>query len=156
MRTSIVAGSALAASLAAFAVAAPLQAQLVRADVVVRSGPVRGHVVIDDGYSTYRRPPVVVYERPARVIVVERFRNRGEWRRWKRHGYQQISLYYVDGRYYDRGRSGAREVVVYERNGHYYRDCDDDRYDRNRRRDDDHYRDRDRDRHHDRDHDRWD
>jgi len=154
MRTSIVAGSALAASLAAFAVAAPLQAQLVRADVVVGSGPVLGHVVINDGYSTYRRLPVVVYERPVRVIVVERFRNRGEWRRWKRHGYHQISVFYDDGRYYDRGRPGAREVVVYERDGRYYRDCDDDRYDDRDYRRDDNYRDRDW--HHDRDHDRWD
>ena len=66
MKTSIVAGSLLAA----LSLAAPLRAQQVAADVVLRSGPVAGHVVIGDGYSTYRRP--VVYRAPARVIVVER------------------------------------------------------------------------------------
>ena len=153
MRTSIVAGSAFAASLAAMALAAPIQAQLVSADVVIRSGPVRGHVVVDDGYSTYRRRPVV-YERPARVIVVERIHPREHGRYWKHHGYREVSLFYVDGRYYDRydrHRPGMREVIVYEHDGHYYRDDDRDRYDR---RDD--YRDRDRDRHDNRDHDHWD
>lgn len=127
----------------ALAFAAPLHAQLVHADVVVRGGPVLGHVVVDDGYSTYRRPPAVVYERPARVVVVERFRNRGEWRRWQRDGYRRVTVYYADGRYYDRSRPGAREVVVYERNGHFY-DCDDGvRHDRDSHHDD-HYRDRNR------------
>ena len=60
MKTSIVAGSLLAA----LSLVAPLQAQQVAADVVVRSGPVAGRVVVGDGYSTYRRP--VVYRRPCR------------------------------------------------------------------------------------------
>ena len=155
MKTSIVAGSVFAASLAAMALAAPIQAQLVSADVVIRSGPVRGHVVVDDGYSTYHRRPVV-YERPARVIVVEHVYRHEHIRHWKRHGYRQARLFYVDGRYYDRydlRHPGMREVIVYERDGRYYRDDDRDQYDR---RDD--YRDRDRDhsRHSTHDHDRWD
>jgi hypothetical protein len=152
MKTSILAGSVLAASLTALAFTTPVQAQLVSADVIVRSGPVRGHVVVDDGYSTYERRRV--YEQPTRVVVVERVRGHGRFHNWKRHGYRQVRVYYVEGRYYDRydrHRPGMREVVVYERDGHYYRDRDYDRdYDRDHR---DH---RDRDNHHDRDHDRWD
>ena len=147
MRTSIVAGAALAA----FVIAAPLHAQVVSADVVLRAGPVRGHVVVND--PVYHRPPVVVHERPARIIVVERSRHPGLHRGWQRRGYRQMTVYYVDGRYYDRydhRRPGMRKIVVYERNGRYYRDWDDrdrkdrDRYDRERR-DRDDYRDRDRD-----------
>jgi hypothetical protein len=161
MKTSIVAASVFALS----ALAAPLQAQLVSADVVVRTGPVRGHVVIGDDRSTYHRRPDVVYERPARVVIVERFGRHGHPRHhWKRQGYRQVKVYYVGDRYYDRydvRRPGVREVVVYERGGRYYRDDDDrDRRDYRDRRDD--YRDRDRDRDRDhgrgrgRGHDRWD
>jgi hypothetical protein len=128
MKTSIVAGSLLAA----LSLVAPLHSQQVAADVVVWSGPVAGHVVIGDGYSTYRRP--VVYRRaPARrVIVVERVSQRRHHhaRQWRRDGYRPVTLYYVDGRYYDRyvrGRQDMREVVVYERDGRFYRECDDDR-----------------------------
>lgn len=140
MKISILAGSALTA----LVLTTPLHAQLVSADVVVRSGPVRGHVIIDNNeYSTYRRP-AVVHEGP-RLIVVERFRSHNDFRRWKRQGYRQIKVYFVNGRYYDRevrNVRGAREVVVYERDGRYYRDnCDrDERHDN--------YRDRDRDRDH--------
>ena len=69
-----------------------------------------------------------------RVIVVERTRydRRAEWTRF---GYRPVYLYYVDGRYFERSfnRAGVRQVVVYERGGRYYRECDpDDRYDRDR------------------------
>jgi hypothetical protein len=127
MKTSIVAGSLLAA----LSLVAPLHGQQVAADVVVRSGPVAGHVVIGDRYSTYRRP--VVYRRePARVIVVERVRQHRNQhaRQWRRYGYRPVTLYYVDGRYYDRyvrGRHDVREIVVYERDGRFYREGDDDR-----------------------------
>jgi len=137
MKTSIVAGSLLAV----LSLAAPLQAQRVAADVVIRSGPVAGRVVIADGYSSYRRP--VVYRRaPARVIVVERVYHRQRHLDWRKQGYRPVVLYYRDGRFYERAWPGAREVEVYERDGRYYRDWDDD----NRR--DDRYdrRDRDRDR----------
>jgi hypothetical protein len=126
MKTSIIAGSLLAA----LALTVPLQAQQVAADVVLRSGPVAGHVVIGNGYSTYRRP--VVYRAPALVIVVERLahRHRGFARSWRQQGYRQVVVYYRDGRYYDRyvrGWPEMREVVVYERNGRLYREWDDDR-----------------------------
>ena len=149
MRTTIVAGSALAA----LALAAPLYGQ-VSADVIVRTGPVRGHVAINEGYSTYRHAeprPVVVYERPVRVIVVKRFHSKKYYRNWKRYGYRPVTLYYDDGRYYDRRddrHPGLREVVVYEHDGHYYRDYDDRDH---RRHDHDGDRDDYRDRHHDRD-----
>jgi len=137
MKTSIVAGSLLAA----LSLVAPLQAQRVAADVVVRSGPVAGRVVIADGYSSYRRP--VVYRRaPARVIVVERVYHRQRHLDWRKQGYRQVVVYYQDGQFYDRAWPGAREVTVYERDGRYYRDCNDDhgRSDRYDRRDRDHDR----------------
>lgn len=133
MKTSIVAGSLLAA----LSLVAPARAQQVAADVVVRSGPVAGRVLIGHEYSSYRRPVVVSRAVPARVLVVERahrrHHRRADWR-----GYRQVVVYYVDGRYYDRsdharydrysdrGRPGMREIVVYERGGRYYRDYDDD------------------------------
>src|SRR6185437_11333372 len=118
MRTSMVAGSLLAA----LSFAAPLSAQRVSADVAIRSGPVASRVIVGDGYSTYRRP-VVVYRRvPARVIVVERVyvRHRGALRHWQRRGYRPVTVFYRDGRYYDRyvrGGPPMREVVIYERDG---------------------------------------
>jgi hypothetical protein len=132
MYPRIVAGSMLAGLLAA---ASPATAQDVTADVVFRGGPVAGRVIVGDRYSTYHRPPVVVYRRPVarrvvvveryapRVVVVERvFRHRSP-RAWARHGYRPVTLYYIDGRYYDRWADGwprAREVVVYERGGRFY------------------------------------
>jgi hypothetical protein len=159
MKTSIVAGSLLTA----LSLAGPLAAQQVAADVVVRSGPVAGHVVIGNEYSTYRRPVVyrrapervIVVERIApRVLVVERLHHRKHFhgRNWRAQGFRPVVVYYREGRYYDRyvrGWPTMREVVVYERNGRLYQDCDDrghdddhDRYDRDR---DD--RDREYDRH---------
>jgi len=134
MVVRIVAGSLLASLLAA----APAAAQSVAADVLVRSGPVAGHVVVGNGYSTYRRPVVdrrpvarrvVVVERSApRLIVVERVRVHRSSQAWARRGYRPITLYYVDGRYYDRWNDRwprAAEVVVYERGGRYYvSDCE--------------------------------
>jgi hypothetical protein len=135
MRTSIATGSLLTALL----LAQPAQAQQVLADVVLQSGPVAGHVLIGDAYSTYgrqrviyRRPPVrrVVVEQAPRIIVVEGARYRGQ-AEWRRFGYRPVTLYYVDGRYFDRSfnRAGLRQVVVYERGGRYFRESDrDDRY----------------------------
>jgi hypothetical protein len=165
MKASVVAGALLSGLVL---IASSLQAQQVSADVVIRSGPVAGRVVVGDGYSTYRRPPVVVYERPVarrvvvverygpRVVVVERVHRNKHARHWKRHGFRPVTLYYVDGRYYDRRvgyARGAREVIVYERDGRYYEDCGHDVR---------HHDDRDRDhrgydhRDHDDRHDDWD
>ena len=122
MKTSTLAWS-LVAGLTILAT--PLHAQQVAAQVVVRSGPVTGHVVVDDGYSSYRRPVRrVVEERYApRVIRVERFRHR-HGKHWRVNRYREVIVYYIDGRYYDRiGRDHPRahEVVVYERDGRFYR-----------------------------------
>lgn len=123
MKTVILAGSVLA-SLAL--IAAPLDAQEVSGEVVVRHGPVTGRVGVGNEYSSYgpayRR--VVVVERHApRVLVVKRMRH-GHWKNWRRNGYRQVVVYYIDGRYYDRyyaDRRGVRRVVVYERGGRFYR-----------------------------------
>lgn len=136
MRTSVIAGSLLAA----LSVVAPLHAQRVAADVVLRSGPVAGRVMIGDGYSTYRRPVAVYRPAPVRVIVVERVYRHQRHPNWRRHGYRRVMVYYRDGRYYDRYERGwpaMQEIVVYERDGRYYREYrdDGDRYDRDDRRD---------------------
>ena len=123
-------------------------------------------VVIDNASpsysSAYSRPVRRVAPRP-RVIVVERIivdrdRNkRRDYRWWRSNGYRPVTVYYVDGRYYDRwvDRRGVREITVYRRGNRYYRDWDDnyrshDRYDS---RYDDRYRD-DRSEY-EREHDRW-
>jgi len=122
MKTSIHAWS-LVAGLALMAT--PLHAQHVSGEFVVRGGPVAGRVVVADGYSSYRRPVrrVVVERYAPRVVRVERFRHR-HGKHWKRHGYREVVVYYLDGRYYDRagwGHSRGHAVVVYERDGRFYR-----------------------------------
>ena len=122
MRTTVFAGSLLSALVV---VAAPLKAQLVSADVVVHSGPVAARVAVVDGYSTYR-PRRVVYHEAPHLIVIERAHH-GQVKHWKRHGYRPMTVYYVNGRYYDRWYGptrGLRRVVVYERGGRYYEACD--------------------------------
>jgi hypothetical protein len=104
MKTSIAVGTmAIGLALAA----RPAQAQMVQAGVVIRSGPVYGHVVVG------QPAPVVVYrEPPRRVIVAHPYRPR------------VIVLYYDGVHYYDRwfsGRPGLRRVAVYQRGGRYYR-----------------------------------
>jgi hypothetical protein len=123
MKTSTLAWS-LVAGLAIMA--PPLHAQYVSTEVVVRGGPVTGRVVIADGYSSYRRAVrrAVVERYAPRAVVVERFRHR-HGKHWKRKGYREVIVYYIDGRYYDRlgwSYPRARPVVVYERDGRFYRD----------------------------------
>ena len=124
----------LLAGLVLSAAAAPVHAQRVEAGVVVHSGPVAARVIVRDGYSTYRRPVtrrVIVVERP-RIVVVEKVHRHRPARHWSRRGYRPVTLYYWDGRYYDRRvghRPGVREVLVWERDGRYYEDgCDSDRH----------------------------
>jgi hypothetical protein len=78
-----------------------------------------------------------------RVIVVARINIGGgrghaygrlDERGWRARGYRPVTVYVVDGRYYDRWDDryrghNVRQIVVYERGGRYYRDWDDDRYD---------------------------
>jgi hypothetical protein len=123
MKTAL-AGSFLA-SLAL--ITTPLHGQAVSADVVVSSGPVAGHVVVRDEYSSYQYPRrVVVVERSMpRIIVVERMRRGHHAKHWKRYGYRAVVVYYANGRYYDRryiNVRGLKKVVVYERAGRFYRE----------------------------------
>jgi hypothetical protein len=142
MKSSIVVGGMALGLLLA---ARPAPAQMVEAGVVIRSGPVVGHVVVDEPQ------PVVVYREPAgRVVVVDRYAPRViavetvRWPRgraygWWRHQYRPIVVYYDGARYYDRwftGRPGLRRIEVYQRDGRYYR-WTEDRY---RDRDDRHWR----------------
>ena len=126
MKTSTLAWS-LVAGLAF--TAAPLHAQHVSGEVVVHGGPVAGRVVVDDGYSSYRRPArrVVVERYAPRVVRVERFRHR-HGKHWRRNGYREVIVYYIDGRYYDRAgwdHPRAHEVIVYQRDGRFYTDARD-------------------------------
>lgn len=126
MRTSVFAGSLLSGLVL---LAPPLKAQQVSADVVVRGGPVSGHVVVGDGYSTYRRRAVANHRAAPRAIVIERVHRHRHHRYWKGHGFRQVTVYYANGRYYDRWDGpprGVRRVVVYERDGRYYDVCDHD------------------------------
>ena len=162
MKASVVAGALLSGLVF---VAFPMQAQ-VSADVVLRGGSVAGQVAVGDAYSTYRREPVVyrrpvrrvvVVERPAaRLIVVDRMHRHRPVHYWRRHGFRPVTLYYVDGRYYDRPvhRPYAREVSVWEREGRFYDECDDrGRHDRDHDRDHRNHDHRDHDHHWDHD---WD
>jgi len=149
-------GIALAALLLLPA-AAP--AQHVVADIRIGEGPISGRLFLGDPYGPSAhvvvdaRRRVPEYHRPPahREIVVYRA-HRGEgW--WRSNHYRTVRVWYDADRdyYYDhpyRDGRGLREVVLYERDGRYYRD--DDRFDRNGRWD----RDRDYDRGHDRDHGR--
>jgi hypothetical protein len=91
-----------------------------------------------------------------RVSFRDRGRRNGWFKDFRRHA--RIVVVYYDrrgDRYYDRGgRSGLREVEVYERDDRYYRPDDDDRYDNDGRYGRDDRSDRNRDRDHDRDRDR--
>jgi hypothetical protein len=119
----VVGGVALSLLLAA----GPAHAQVVQAGVVIRSGPVTGHVVVGRP-AVYRRPPrhVVVVSRYApRAVVIERlYLPRGRaygW--WKGRGYRPVVVYYDGRRYYGQWFSGPvlRRIEVYERGGHFYR-----------------------------------
>lgn len=132
-------------------IGAPAAAQ-VRGDVIIHSGPIAGRVIIG---PTYPRPHEVVVYRPLparRVMVVERYaprvvvverghRPHGRAHGWyRRHGYRPATVYYYDGRFFDRvwyDRGYAPDprfqvVVVYERDGRFYAPAggpwDDDRY----------------------------
>jgi hypothetical protein len=136
MCTSAAARSLLAGLVLTVA-AVPLHAQRIEAEVVAYGGPLVGHVIVRDGYSTYRRPytrRVIIVERP-RIVVVERVHRHRSAKHWSRRGYRPITVYYRDGRYYDRWvghRYGVREVVVWERDGRYYHEddhhCDSERH----------------------------
>ena len=106
--------------------ARPAHAQVIEAGVVIRSGPVAGHVVVARPV-VYRVPPrhVIIVDRyPPRAVVVERlYLPRGRaygW--WRGHGYRPVVVYYDGRRYYQRWFAGPtlRRIDVYERGGQFY------------------------------------
>jgi len=125
MRASVVVG---ALAFGILVTARPAGAQ-VEAGVVIRSGPISGHVIVGEPAPVVVYPvprPVVVVDRYApRVVVVEPIYVRRGWSYgwWGRYGYRPVFVYYDGARYYDRwfdGR-GVRRVEVYQRDGRYYR-----------------------------------
>jgi hypothetical protein len=149
MRSSIIAGAAACALLLG---AAPTPAQAERS---VIAAPSATEAVQLSAFAPSAWPGLIVV---ARLNFGSRRANDG-W--WRSNGYRPVTVYYVDGRYYDRwddryrGHS-VRRVVVYRRGDRLYRDWDDDdrgyqnddrgrgRYDNrdDRRYDDRHYDDR--------------
>ena len=139
------------AALALGLVALPeAKAQTIRAEVIIGDPYYRDRVV-----HVYDRPVRRVVHRyyEPRVIVVNRY-HPGRARGHYKHGrdYRAVRAWYDRDRrvYYDGYRSGLREVTVYQIDGRYY---DNYRYDRDRY--DDRYNDRYDDRYDDRD-DRYD
>jgi hypothetical protein len=126
MKPSVVVGGIAFGLLLA---AGPAYAQVIEAGVVIRSGPVAGHVVVVRA-PVYRQPPrhVVVVERyaPRAVVVEPAYIRRGHAAGWWRHrGYRPIVVYYDGRQYYDRWFSGRTlyRVELFERGGRFYR-CD--------------------------------
>ena len=99
MNANVLAGSLLFGLM----LTTPLTAQEAAANIFVSSGPIAVRLVVDHGYSTYRRPEarrvVVVERRAPRVLVVERIPAYRHERIRLRHGYRPVTLFHVDGRY---------------------------------------------------------
>lgn len=116
-------------TLVAMLLPAAAQAQRVFADVRVGEGPVTGHIIIgmpDDGDREHGYHGPRGYTR-YRVVEVSRSPRGGGW--YRSHGYRPVRVWYDDDRdcYYDRynrSRGRVRELVIYERDGRYYRDDD--------------------------------
>jgi len=109
-------------ALAALAVPTVAEAQHVTADIGIRQYPIEAHIVIGQPYFYAPRPH---YHPVYRVVPVYRVHPGYRW--YRHHQYRVARLWYDGdrGRYYDRHDPhvrGLREVVVYERNGRYYRD----------------------------------
>lgn len=120
---SAFAGTMLVGALAG---AAPLAAQ-VQAAVVIHEGPVAAAVRLGRPDFALRAPYavrggyVIAWGRTvARVVRVEPAQVRGhQW--WKRQGYRPTTLWFDGYRFYDRPfrRHDLREVLVFERRGHF-------------------------------------
>jgi hypothetical protein len=88
------------------------------------------------GYATPPGRRVVIERVAPRVVTVEWMAGRmGSREVWVGRGYRPVTLWVVDGRYYDRydpywergvRRPDIRQIVVYERDGRYWRDYDGD------------------------------
>ena len=72
---------------------------------------------------------VVVEHYTTHVVVVESLHGHRSSQAWARHGYRPVTLYYANGRYYDRWSERwphVDELVVYGRGGRYFTsDCED-------------------------------
>ncbi|HET8650257.1 MAG TPA: hypothetical protein VFL95_09465 [Gemmatimonadales bacterium] len=107
-----------AAGIALLAIAAPAHAQEVSADIHIGTPPARRVVVVE------RAPAPREH-----VVVVERFRGhpRGQGY-WKKRGYRPVTVYYYEGRFYDRfdarAHPHATKVVIYRQGDRYYREWD--------------------------------
>jgi hypothetical protein len=115
MRSSLLA----LAALTALANPPAASAQRVTAEIRIHHGPVVGHLIL--GHPGYARLP---YNHEY-TVVVYRTHRRPEW--FRRHGFRTVRVWYDDerDRYYEAGhgpRGHLREVVLYERGGHSYRD----------------------------------
>ena len=121
------------AALALGLVALPqAKAQTIRAEIILGEPHYRDRVV-----HVYDRPVrrVVVHRYAPRVIVVNRYhpgRARGHFRNGR--DYRAVRAWYDRDRrvYYDGYRSGLREVTIYQIDGRYYDDYRFDRRDRDR------------------------
>jgi hypothetical protein len=120
------------------------KAQVIRAEVIIGDPYYRDRVV-----HVYDRPVrrVVAHRYVPRVIVVNRFhRGRGHFKHGR--GYRSVRAWYDRDRrvYYDGFRPGLREVTVYQVDGRFYDNYRDDYREDRRDRDRDRYDD---DRYHD-------
>jgi hypothetical protein len=123
MKANVVAGGIAVSLLLA---AGPALAQVIQAGVVIRSGPVTGHVVVAEPVAYPEARRVVVVDRyPSRAVFVERiYVPRGRaygW--WRDRGYRPVVVYYDGRRYYRRWFSEPRlrRIEVYEHRGRFYR-----------------------------------
>lgn len=125
------------AALIATALPTLASAQRVSADIRIGTGPVDGRIVVGE---PYHHGSIAVGDRNydrhgyGEVVVYRVHRGYG-W--WRNRGYRAVTVWYDADRdrYYDRRsrmdrRDGLREVVIYERDGRYYRDQADRRDDR--------------------------
>jgi hypothetical protein len=118
------------AALAALSIPNAAAAQRIVADISLQQGPVTGRIVIGDPYPYGPHTVVAAYprdhdRREYRTVTVYRVHRGPGW--YGHHGFRRARVWYdADrGRYYDRYTApyaGLREIVVYERDGRYYRD----------------------------------
>jgi hypothetical protein len=106
--------------------------------IVLGGLPVGGVITFGVPYRVLgpaRRVVIVERPGPARVIVVERWRQPKHYRRDHHQRYDRRVVWYDRraGFYYDRVRPGLVRVEVYHRDGRYYRPDDDGRDRRDRR-----------------------
>ena len=108
-------------ALAALTIPTVAEAQHVAADIGIRQYPIEAHLVI--GHPHFYAPRH--YYQPV-YNAVPVYRIHPGYRRYRRHQFRPVRVWYDADRdcyydRYDRHARGLREIVVYERNGRYYR-----------------------------------